>query len=292
MVERPEPFCILFVGDVHGHWTEVDSRYVEEGGHDLVVFVGDLGDEDVSIVRRISELDTELVVVLGNHDAWQSFGRRESTPELRQMLVLLGEDHIGYARRELPGAGLTLIGARPFSWGGRDLRSPELYGELFGVTTHEESANRIVELAAGAQHDDLLIVGHNGPLGLSQAPGDIWGKDFGRPGGDWGDRDLRLAVDAIAQTDRRLRALVAGHMHDRLLFPKGAQRRRFARSQGVDYINPAVVPRIKRDPEWGDLHHFVRTQWFGGQLLDLEEIWIDAKCDVRRRSRPDFSIDE
>jgi uncharacterized protein (TIGR04168 family) len=292
MVDRPDSFRMLFVGDVHGHWTEVDSRFVEDGEQDLVVFVGDLGDEDVTIVRRISELDTELVVVLGNHDAWQSFGRRESTPELREMLGLLGEDHIGYARRELPRAGLTLIGARPFSWGGRDLRSPELYGELFGVTSHEESANRIAELARDAEHEDLLIVAHNGPLGLSQAPGDIWGKDFGRPGGDWGDRDLRLAVDAIAQSDRRLRALVAGHMHDRLLFPKGAQRRRFARREGVDYINPAVVPRIRRDPEWGDLHHFVKTEWRAGQLLDLEEIWIDERGELRRSSRPDFSIDD
>lgn len=292
MVDRQDSFRMLFVGDVHGHWTEVDSRFVEDGEQDLVVFVGDLGDEDVAIVRRISELDTELVVVLGNHDAWQSFGRRESTPELREMLDLLGEDHIAYARRELPRAGLTLIGARPFSWGGRDLRSPELYGELFGVTSHEESANRIVDLARDAEHEDLLIVAHNGPLGLSQAPGDIWGKDFGRPGGDWGDRDLRLAVDAIAQSDRRLRALVAGHMHDRLLFPKGAQRRRFARREGVDYINPAVVPRIRRDPEWGDLHHFVKTEWRAGQLLDLEEIWIDERGELRRSSRPDFSIDD
>lgn len=290
MTSPSRPFRILFVGDVHGHWTDADSRILESGDQDLVVFVGDLGDEDVAIVRTVSEIDCELMVLLGNHDAWQSFSARAVTPALREMIDLLGEDHIAFTRRELPAAGLTLIGARPFSWGGRDMRSPEVYHDLFGVTSHEESAQRIVELAAAAEHDDLLIVAHNGPRGLGDSPGDIWGKDFGRPGGDWGDRDLRLALDEIAGSQHRVRAVVAGHMHDRLLYPRGAKRRRFAQQDGMDFVNPAVVPRVREDARWGSLHHFVRTEWRDGALLHLEEVWVDDAGAVRERVSPQVHV--
>ncbi|MCC6783400.1 MAG: TIGR04168 family protein [Planctomycetes bacterium] len=291
MTSHARPFRIVFVGDVHGHWTDVDTRFLEEGDQDLVVFLGDLGDEDTVIARRISEIDTELCVILGNHDAWQSFTQRASTPALREILDLFGDDHIAYSKRELAGAGLTLIGARPFSWGGRDIRSPELYSELYGVSSHDESAERILSLARQAEHRHLLIVAHNGPLGLSESPGDIWGKDFGmRPGGDWGDRDLRFALDRIADTEKRVSGVVAGHMHDRLLFPRGASRRRFARRDGIDFLNAAVVPRIRRDPEFGDVHHFLRTDWLHGALVEVDEIWVDEKGAVRRRTRPDLHV--
>ncbi|MFO1054847.1 MAG: TIGR04168 family protein [Planctomycetota bacterium] len=292
MSSIPRPFRILFIGDVHGHWTDLDTAFLEQGDQDLTVFVGDLGDEDVDIVRRIAAIDSELYVMLGNHDAWQSFVDRRATKVLHEILDLLGEDHIAYSRRELPGAGLTLIGARPFSWGGRDLRSPELYRELYGVESHEESAERIVDLVSRAQHEDLLMVAHNGPFGLSRRPGDIWGKDFGRPGGDWGDRDLRLALDALANQRVHVRAVVAGHMHDRLLFPKGAARRRFLRHDGVDFVNPAVVPRIRRDPEWGELHHFLSTDWQSGSLVDVREIWVDGEMVVRKTVRPEFHVEQ
>ncbi|MBI5849566.1 MAG: TIGR04168 family protein [Planctomycetes bacterium] len=291
MTSHARPFRILVVGDVHGHWTDVDTQFVEGGDQDLTIFIGDLGDEDTVIARRISEIDAELGIVLGNHDAWQSFSQKEATPALREILALFGDDHLGYTRRELPAAGLTLVGARPFSWGGRDIRSPELYADLWGITSHEESAERIVGLVAAAEHDDVLIVAHNGPLGMSQAPGDIWGKDFGmRPGGDWGDRDLRFALDRIPETGKRVRGVIAGHMHDRLLFPRGASRRRFARRDGIDFMNPAVVPRIRRDPEHGDLHHFLRTDWLNGALVEVDEIWVDETGVVRRHHRPDLQV--
>ncbi len=290
MTSHDRPFRIVFIGDVHGSWTETDSRFLEDGDQDLAVFLGDLGDEDVGIVQRISEIDAELLVMLGNHDAWESFTQRKPTPALNEMLELLGEDHVAFSSRELPAAGLTLIGARPFSWGGRDIRSPELYQQLYGISSHEESAARIASVAAQSAHDDILIVAHNGPLGLGDHPSDIWGRDFGRPGGDWGDRDLRLAIDRIVGEGKRVRGLAAGHMHDRLLFPRGMLRKRFVRKEGIDFINTAVVPRIQADPEWGQLHHVVSTDWRDGRLVDLEEVWFDNGGRVRRRVRPEFLL--
>jgi uncharacterized protein (TIGR04168 family) len=280
MPEPRDSFCILVVGDVHGRWDEIDQRFVESGDQDLVLFVGDLGDEDVSIARRIAELDVELGVILGNHDAWESFRQKRPTESLRRILDLLGEDHLGYVSRELPAAGLTLIGARPFSWGGRDLRSPEVYGEFYGVRSHEESAARIVDLASRAHHEDLLILAHNGPKGLGKSSDDIWGKDFGRPGGDWGDRDLQLAVEQIRQGGQRVRAVIAGHMHDRLFHPRGALRRRFFVHGKVRYMNAAVVPRIRRFPDGELRRHYLRTEWRRGQLRTAEEIWVGSDGQI------------
>lgn len=43
-------------------------------GGDLAVFVGDFGEEDVSIVKRVARYPQPKVAILGNHDAWQASG--------------------------------------------------------------------------------------------------------------------------------------------------------------------------------------------------------------------------
>ena len=117
----------------------------------------------------------------------------------------------------MPEAGISVVGARPFSWGGQSLRSPELYDEIYGVRTMRQSAAAIVDAARNAQHRDLVILAHNGPLGLGSQTNDIYGKDFGKPGGDWGDYDLALALQRIEGFGLRVREVIAGHMHHRLL---------------------------------------------------------------------------
>ena len=42
-----------------------------------------------------------------------------STPAIAKQLAALGDDHIGYASKRFPQLGLTLVGARPFSKGGK-----------------------------------------------------------------------------------------------------------------------------------------------------------------------------
>ena len=175
-------------------------------------------------------------VILGNHDAWRSFGEKQLSDALNSSLDALGSDHVAYDVREVPSAGVSVVGARPFSWGGPSLRSPELYDELYGVRTMRESAAAIVEAALSAQHRDLVILAHNGPTGLGSNSGDIYGKDFGKPGGDWGDHDLALALQRIEGFGLRVRAVIAGHMHHVLLHPRGAERTRFVQSDWTEYI--------------------------------------------------------
>jgi uncharacterized protein (TIGR04168 family) len=284
----PHPATLTVVGDVHRWWRAGDSTFLERSRPDLAMFVGDLGDEDVEIVRGIAALPVPKAVILGNHDAWQSFGRKRATDKLRESLALLGEDHIAYSVRELPRAGVSIIGARPFSWGGQSLRSPELYDEIYGVHTMRQSAAAIVDAARNAQHRDLVILAHNCPLGLGADPQDICGKDFGKPGGDWGDRDLALAIQRIEGLGLRIRAVIAGHMHHKLAHPRGAERTRFVRRGETLFLNAAYVPRIRQDASGEELSYFLRTRWSRGECVGIEEIWVDVHGDERSATEPRF----
>jgi len=131
---------------------------------------------------------------------------------------------------------------------------------------------------------------HNGPTGLGSEPGDIYGKDFGRnPRGDFGDEDLALALAEIERQGRRVIAVVAGHMHDRLKHPRGQMRRRFVRMNGTAFINPAVVPRIRRTDTGATVRHFLRMSVESGELRSIEEIWVDAWGKIQRIDVPKFA---
>ena len=266
----------MAVGDIHRCWRQVDSVYLERAQSDLTMFVGDLGDEDLEMVTRIADLPINKAVILGNHDAWQSFSKKQVTQNLSDSLDVLGEDHLAYSVREVPVAGISIVGARPFSWGGQSLRSPELYDEIYGVRTMRQSAAAIVDAARNAQHRDLVILAHNGPTGLGSATTDIYGKDFGKPGGDWGDYDLALALQRIEGFGLRVRAVIAGHMHHKLLHPRGAERKRFIQRGGTTFINCAVVPRVERGKNGEELSYFVRMRWLDGECTSIEEVWVDT----------------
>ncbi len=281
---HPPSVTLIVVGDVHRHWRPEDATFLESSPHDLTLFVGDLGDEDLEIVRLVAELKIPKVAILGNHDAWQSFSNKKPTENLRASIQALGEDHLAYGVREVPAAGLSIIGARPFSWGGASLRSPEIYSEFYGVTDMRTSAARIVEAARRAQHRDLLVLAHNGPTGLGFEPQDIYGKDFGKPGGDWGDRDLDMALGQIEELGLRVQCVVAGHMHHRTLRPRG-NRTRFVRRGPTLFVNPAVVPRLRK-VSGVELAHFLRMRWQQGRLMGMEEIWVDPDGEVREVWEP------
>jgi len=47
--------CITFVGDVHGQWNaELDEACLRRLAPDTTVFVGDIGNEAVDLVRSVS----------------------------------------------------------------------------------------------------------------------------------------------------------------------------------------------------------------------------------------------
>lgn len=126
-VMKEKRIKIAVVGDVHQLWNDYDSEALEFLGIDLVLFVGDFGNEDVEVVRKIAELPLPKAAICGNHDAWYTateWGRkkcpydRNLEDRVQVQLDLLGDCHVGYGFLDLPQFSLTIVGSRPFSWGG------------------------------------------------------------------------------------------------------------------------------------------------------------------------------
>ncbi|MAD34371.1 MAG: TIGR04168 family protein [Planctomycetes bacterium] len=278
---------MVVIGDLHGQWRPADRAYLEDLGPDLALFVGDLSDtEEVSAAEAVAAIQVPKVALLGNHDAWRSIKEKRVTDTLIRSIDALGSSHLAYEVYDVPSAQVSVVGARPFSYGGPQLRGAEVYDELYGVRDFESSAQRIVKAAQGAQHADLIILAHNGPTGLGSEPADICGKDFGQPGGDWGDRDLELAIELLEGWGFRIRAVISGHMHHLLLHPRKHPRRRFVRRDGTLFINCAVVPRIEeRDSR--ELAYFLRMTWEGGECLSIREVWVDADGQEQVVVEPD-----
>ncbi|KAF5839488.1 hypothetical protein DUNSADRAFT_662 [Dunaliella salina] len=167
---------------------------------------------------------------------------------VQRQLAALGDAHIGYSGMAVHGGPpLSLVGARPFSKGGSSWSSiAPFIAALYGVNSSKESAERIVA-AARAQHDhNLVIIGHNAPLGLGRERHDIAGVDWIQGGGDHGDPDLRLALQTMKEEGRRVALVLCGHMHHRLQGAHGkpAGRRMVAVDPtGALVLNAATVPR-------------------------------------------------
>ena len=71
---------IAVVGDIHDQWEADDGIALQQLGVDLVLVVGDFGNESVEVGRAISALDIPKAAILGNHDAWYTatdWGRKK-----------------------------------------------------------------------------------------------------------------------------------------------------------------------------------------------------------------------
>ncbi len=278
---------ILVLGDLHGHFDQVDLRFLEARHPLLCLFVGDLGDEDPGMVRKVLEARIPTFGLLGNHDAWRSFREDQVTEELETCLSLLGNRHLAYRRIDLPSLDLSIIGARPFSWGGPKLRSKAVYKALYGIDSMQESAEKIVEAARGAPSKRIWILAHNGPQGLSKRSTDIFGKDFGNPGGDWGDPDLRLAMDLLEEEGFEIPLLIAGHMHHRCQKPRGARRQKTAQMFDTLVLNTARVPRIFQEPgRKQKAHHCFSIRVNREGIEGISELFYDAASVFREEKKP------
>jgi uncharacterized protein (TIGR04168 family) len=136
------------VGDIHDQWSVDDAEALHQLRVDLVLFVGDFGNEAVALVRQIAAVEIPKAVILGNHDAWYTatdWGRKkcpyDRTQEDRvaQQLQALGETHVGYGKLDLPHLGLSVVGGRPFSWGGSEWKYSRFYQERFAISDFEAS---------------------------------------------------------------------------------------------------------------------------------------------------------
>ncbi|CAI5479923.1 unnamed protein product, partial [Closterium sp. Yama58-4] len=208
---------------------------------DIILFVGDFGEEQVQLVQQVAAVkgmmsavgaQVEVAVILGNHDAWFH-------------MFSLGSLHVGYGRVDLPQWRLSIVGARPFSYGPSSW-AKSFYRARCGVRTMNASTAKITEtIRAAPESHSVVVLAHNGPAGLGSHPWDICGKDFPSkglpPGGDFGDEDLARAIAAALEDGRHMPLVVFGHMH-RDLFPFNY------RSRSNRPSTPHIAPTLQGEP--------------------------------------------
>ena len=284
--KEAQPIKIAVVGDVHDRWELADNEAIAHLGVDLVLFVGDFGNESVSVVQQVAELEMPKAVILGNHDAFYTAtpsGRkkcpydRQKENRLQAQLDLLGNSHVGYEKLDFPDLELTVVGGRPCSWGGPKWKYWDFYRDWFGVGSMQESTARIVEAAQRSAYDTVIFLGHNGPAGLGDRPEDPCGKDWKPIGGDFGDPDLALAIDQTRQMGKKIPLVTFGHMHHQLKHTKEQLRKRLDVSpEGTVYYNGAIVPRIIQKLSKKE-RTFSIVSLEGGVVSEIAIIWVDRQ---------------
>ncbi|MFN3361455.1 MAG: TIGR04168 family protein [Pseudanabaenaceae cyanobacterium] len=278
---------IAIVGDIHDQWDGGDHLALSHLKPDLVLFVGDIGNEAVALVELINTLDIPKAVILGNHDAWYTaseWGRKRSPYKgegqgcrVQRQLEILADCHVGYGYKDFPALGLSVVGGRPFSWGGAEWKNGSFYAERFGVTDFQSSLDLICAQAGQAQFHNLIFLGHNGPIGLGAQPSAPCGKDWKPLGGDYGDPDFYSAIEFCRQT-HAIPLVAFGHMHHHLKV-EPYQRETIVVQRGTVYINAACVPRWRLV---GDtiFRFFTVVELVDYQVESVRQLWVEQNGTI------------
>jgi uncharacterized protein (TIGR04168 family) len=293
---------VICVGDVHDQWNAVDEASLTALAPDIVIFVGDYGNENVPVVRRVAEYagrsDAFVAAVLGNHDGFFSMSQvgRDNCPynsretdRVREQLDLLEPYNPAYrsvARDDGP-VPLSVVGGRPLTWGGPHWKHAKFYRDYFKVRSMDQSAALIAEAATSAEHAVVLFVSHNGPTGLGKRPSDPCGKDFGeRIGGDFGDSDLRDGIEAARAVGKAIPLVVFGHMHHRLQCGGARDMLKTERDGKSDQhtvmLDAAVVPRHRaRSGHDGIVCQFSIVELGPSGYVDtVEQVWATSTGEI------------
>jgi uncharacterized protein (TIGR04168 family) len=284
-----EEIKIAVVGDVHNQWEFEDHLALKFLAVDLVLFVGDFGNENRELISKIATLDIPKAAVMGNHDAWYTatdWGRKKSPYKhseedwVQDQLDLLGSAHVGYSKLDLFHIKLSVVGGRPFSWGGPKLVTEKFLAERYGINNFQESCDRIVAEASQTTHEHLIFLGHNGPSGLGDQAEDTAGRDWNPLGGDFGDPDFAEAIAKVRQAGKKIPLVTFGHMHHNLRHRKDVLRTRVKVSvDGTVYLNAASVPRIK-EMDGIKCRNFSLVTLKNFQVTEITLVWI----------KPDFEL--
>ena len=287
-MSQQQSITIAIVGDVHDQWSEADSLALQHLNVDLALFVGDFGNEAVDVVRQISTVPIPKAAIMGNHDAWysaSSWGRKKAPYDkskedrVQQQLDLLGEAHVGFSKLDFPQLNVSVVGSRPFSWGGDTWRNSQFYRDRYNITSFEESTQQIVKSAKNAAHQTLILIAHNGPTGLGSSTESISGRDWKEEGGDYGDPDLTAAISQVQQLGKSIPLVTFGHMHHELKIPRGKRRKIVEVRDKTVYLNAACVPRVVKTSE-GAKRSFSLVTMKAGIVDAISLVWLDTNFEI------------
>lgn len=287
------PVHIAIIGDVHRQFNQHDVVQFNQSDYDLLLCTGDLANywhhEGLAVARQMARLQKPALIIPGNHDtltAPQLLAEIKQWSRLRRWLAwgqsrrlwqwqrALGSVQVGgYSLHPVPGCNdVTVIVARPFAMGGSVLHCQPQLQRQFGIGTMAESAARLCQLVEEAPGQRLIFLAHNGPSGLGTSRDAIWGNDFLPKAGDFGDSDLREAIEFAQKLGKTVLAVVAGHMHHAV--KQGGQRPWHVEHDGIHYVNAARVPRIFGE-NGRTVHHHIRLS------LTTDTVTISKKlCPV------------
>lgn len=283
---------IAIVGDIHEQWEPADHSALLALGVDLVLFVGDFGNESLTVVQQIATLPLPKASVFGNHDAWYTasdWGRKKAPYDhcqedrVQAQRELLGDIEVSYRRRDFDQWGFSVVGARPFTWGGGQWKNKAFLQERYGIASFTESQALIESQALASPHDTLIFLGHNGPTGLGADPESICGRDWKPLGGDFGDPDFATAIDSVRQQGKQIPLVTFGHMHHRLRHRQDRLRERIIIDEhGTVYLNAANVPRITGTGA-NQSRNFALVEWVDNTVERAELLWVRATGQITER---------
>ncbi|VAI83486.1 unnamed protein product [Triticum turgidum subsp. durum] len=248
---------LAVVGDVHDDWIlDEDTKALHFLQPDLVLFTGDYGNENVQLVKSISDLQFPKAAILGNHDCWRTHQFSEKKVDrVRLQLARYGVDDMAGSARKIYDAA-----------------------------------------TAAPEEHSVILLAHNGPTGLGSRIDDICGRDWVAGGGDHGDPDLEQAIsDLQRETGVSIPLVVFGHMHKSLAYGGGLRKMiAFGANNQTIYLNGAVVPRVKpaeamnpstiSTSERDELQEsasvgpmsraFTTVDLFDGTVEKISEVWV------------------
>ncbi|MBF0238645.1 MAG: metallophosphoesterase [SAR324 cluster bacterium] len=296
---------IAIIGDIHGQWTSFDTEYFNQSDYSVILLTGDLARwiDGTPTARALKSLNKPVFLIPGNHDGItlpQFLAEFKNIPSLceffgRKMekrMMVLGEAmgpraHAGgYRLHTLEGLSAKpgLITARPHSMGGNRMYFRPYLRQKFGVDSLQDSVDLLKKLIDQAP-EQLIFLGHNGPHGLGSQPQDLWGCDFSTQYGDFGDKDLELAIAYARASGRQVLAVIAGHMHHALK-RQTSERDWWIRQHNTLYLNPAKVPRIFKQ-EGRKWHHHLALAL--NPEVDAHQVWVCPDGSTRRFSANSIS---
>ncbi|PZU92078.1 MAG: TIGR04168 family protein [Pseudanabaena sp.] len=281
---------IAIVGDVHDLWQPIEDRLALKAlDVDLVLFVGDFGNESVEVVQAIANLDIPKAVILGNHDAWYTAYDDPKKPNnkkcpydrakedrVQQQLDILGNCHVGFSWLDFPELNISIVGSRPFSSGSPRWKKAAFYRDRFGVNSFAESTEKIMHSVNSTRQDTIIFLGHNGPSGLGSAQDSICGKDWKQVGGDYGDPDFAEAIAKSYQSLKKVPLVTFGHMHHHLKLNSSRTRQAIATNEmGTTFLNSACSPRIIKENEQ-IYRNFSVVTLNCGLVTSASLVWLDS----------------
>ncbi len=273
---------IAVFGDVHNSFSQADLEYFAGHSYPVYLFVGDLGkvsfsrtQKTIGLINRIVQKPNSLFVMPGNHDGPGFFmlaGELFRWEWLQKLFLPRTLRHIGRITEILsngtfggysffPFPEFTLLLSRPFSMGSR-VNYPPLMETLYGVRDYRGSVRMYKKILDQIRNEHpekpVVILAHNGPKGCGHRKDDLWGSDFTRKIRDWGEIDLKLAIQYGKKIGLEIPAVVGGHMHRTPVQP---DRRDILLKEGTLYLNAADVPRITQGK-----HSFYELEISGGMV--------------------------